>query len=195
MQKKQSFTYSNPAIVESEDNLPETCSNKSNLPYSKNLDISNEEQNDSITDTRIYKINKLPDDRDYTLYDSHNDGALTEPMSFTTQLEVHCKRRDVDIERSEGYSVDIERSEGYSADIGEDSLHAWNLNESGIITTAQKFPEDIFYKEISTSDFKSEQCLPDVWAEAELEEAFGIYNLNAFYSYGSTSPVSINICI
>ena len=53
------------------------------------------------------------------------------------------------------------------------------------------FPSGDFFTDVE-EDFNAVSNHPteDVWQHEELEEAFGIYNLNAFYSYGGATPVS-----
>ena len=52
--------------------------------------------------------------------------------------------------------------------------------------------EDPFFSDDSL-EYEKAEIGSEVWNDNELEEAFGIYNLHAFYSYGNSSPVSSTI--
>lgn len=134
-----------------------------------------------------------------------------EQISFATQLEKDYKHRRPTNERSESYVLNT----GYVAEnlpsrsklnefYTDIKLENENLKYSGedqsshcdssilkhIIAQSEPAEENIF-NDLNYKDFDTDNILTDVWEDYELEEAFGIYNLNAFYSYGSTSPVSI----
>lgn len=229
MQKNQNFSYLNPSIIRSEDDL---APSELKIPVHQS---ASEEATSSVEQVEIHTFPEImmlaeieESTNSPTQADKANQSAFlpiaenmnyqddssfkigtTGHVSFATKMEEDHRHREVDIERSEGNSLHPSSYQTFDDDLTAQWSEPLTVGESDrqpeesdqfALSILGKDPlskieigpsNDIFFG-VDSFGFGSDDICAEVWEDTELEEAFGIYNLNAFYSYGSTSPVSFS---
>ena len=155
-------------------------------PVTEKQNFSEEAPQDSSTQTESQTVSK--EDADVLTLGEQLENNISEKPALNHLIESASDSSvsDDEFENDELYidnELIYENRDLETAEIeGKDNILATIIEEEN---------DSIFDNCSSGSDSEFGKCSSlDVWEDTELEEAFGIYNLNAFYSYGSTPPVS-----
>ncbi|KAF2367407.1 hypothetical protein FHG87_001836 [Trinorchestia longiramus] len=214
VQSKDNFCYSNPTI-----NLAEEVT--SEPKFNRRQKLPTDEQADDVTAVRTLAASIHETQSDESRTHSVNQTSHTETegndsgeshdvflakdnpkISFTLQLEEDYKQRAADLGRSEGRRHDSDsgssaKSPEFMDSSNQNNSFSWRSFDWR--ETEEEFPvlheSNLELADFNISfgeEFESDDIHGDVWEDTELKEAFGIYNLNAFYSYGSNSPIVLS---